>query len=79
MQVTAQEASFFISAGFVFGKLDGIGRLEYLTSPLKSEKLRAALQKATCGTVQNAEDNKTTFIDGKTYQFHMRRVLAWSR
>jgi len=79
MSVTAREASFFISAGHVFGKLDGMGRLQYLTSPTSAARLKAMLQKANVEPPKNAEDNKTTVLDGKTYQFHMRRVMAWAR
>ena len=79
MSATAGEASFFISAGIVFGKLSGSGSLEYLTSNASPARLRSMLEKANLDCNQTAEDNRTTVLNGKTYQFHMRRVRAWAR
>ena len=38
-----------------------------------------SIQAKSGGDVKNAEDNKTTFLDGRSYAFHMRRVAAWAR
>ena len=76
--VKAQEAASLISTGLLFGKVTASGRLEYLISSVPAAKLRATLAKSG-GDVKNAEDNKTTFLDGRSYAFHMRRVAAWAR
>lgn len=79
LSVTAQESSFLISRGFVFGKLDGLGRLEYLTSSKSKTALLKSMEGAGIAQRMNAEDSKTTVLDGKTYQHHMRRAMAWAR
>ncbi len=79
MTISANEASFFISAGHVIGKLDAGGNLQYLISNLSAIRLRGMLEKAGQDSKQSAEDNRTSVLDGKTYRFHMRRVAAWAR
>ena len=79
LSVTAQEASFLISRGFVFGKLDGLGRLEYFTSSKGKQALLKSMEGAGIAQRMNAEDSKTTVLDGKTYQHHMRRAMSWAR
>jgi len=79
MSVTAQEAAFLISSGLVFGKLNGIGRLEYLITHRTKKAMLTAMDGAGVAQRMNAEDSKTTVLDGKTYQHHMRRAMAWAR
>jgi hypothetical protein len=79
MSVTAQEAAFLISSGSVFGKLDGLGRLEYLITHRTKRALLSAIESAGVSQRMNGEDSKTTVLDGKTYQHHMRRCMAWAR
>lgn len=79
MSVTAQEAAFLVSRGFVFGKLDALGRLEYLTAHRAKAAILKAMESAGIAQRMNAEDSKTTVLDGKTYQHHMRRAMAWAR
>jgi len=79
LTVTMKEASFFISSGQVLGLLDGRGNLRYLTTHLSAKKLRSMLDRVGQDSSQSAEDNTTTVLDGKTYRFHMRRVMAWAR
>jgi hypothetical protein len=79
MSITAQEAAFLISSGQVFGKVDGLGRLEHLTSHRSKTALMKSMEGAGIAQRMNAEDSKTTVLDGKTYQHHMRRAMAWAR
>lgn len=79
LSVTAQEAAFLISSGQVFGKLDGLGRLEYLTAHKSRQALLKSMDGAGVAQRMSAEDSKTTVLDGKTYQHHMRRAMAWAR
>lgn len=79
MSVTCQEAAFLVSSGLVFGKLDGLGRLEYLITHRVKKALLTAIESAGVSQRMSAEDSKTTVLDGKTYQHHMRRCMAWAR
>lgn len=79
MSVTAQEAAFLISSGQVFGKVSAMGKLEYLTSHRAKSVLLKSMEGAGIAQRMNAEDSKTTVLDGKTYQHHMRRAMAWAR
>jgi hypothetical protein len=79
MVLKSHECASLISTSHVFGKLGQDGELKYLISHVPASKLRAQLQKAVGEGPRNAEDSKTTLLDGQTYRFHTRRVLAWAR
>ena len=79
MSITAQEAAFLISSGQVFGKVNGLGKLEYLVTHRAKNALLKSMEGAGIAQRMNAEDSKTTVLDGKTYQHHMRRAMAWAR
>lgn len=79
MVLDAFECAALISRSMLFGKLGQDGALKYLISHQPAARLRAALSKASRGDLRNAEDNRTTELDGQTYRFHARRVMAWAR
>lgn len=79
MIVTAQEAAFLISSGVLFGKIDGLGRLEHFTCHRPKSVLLKMMDGVGISQRMSAEDSKTTVLDGKTYQHHMRRAMAWAR
>lgn len=73
-----KHASFLISAGVVFGKLNGSGELEHLVALRSSAVIRRMLNAAMKIGKLGAEDNKTTYMDGKTYAHNLRRSAAFS-
>ena len=79
LDVAAHEASVLISKALVFGKLGIDGDLKYLLAMRPKRVLVDALAKPGTGVSIVAEDNTTTVRDGRGYQFHMRRVMAWAR
>lgn len=75
---SAQNVAFLISAGVVFGKLNGAGELEYLVALKPAGIIRKMLNAAMKTGRLTAEDNKTTFMDGKTFAHHMRKSAAFA-
>ena len=79
MCLKAHECASLISTSHLFGKLGQDGELKYLISHVPAARLRNQLQRAGGEGPRNAEDSKTTLLEGQTYRFHTRRVMAWAR
>lgn len=76
--IPSAHCSFLISAGVAMGKLDGSGDLECLIALRPSPVIRRMLKAGMAGGRLGAEDNKTTFMDGKTFTHHMRKSRAFA-